>query len=110
VTSIATISDLEFTAYTQTARRNASHDISGGGQREIAVRVKYEDSVTYAPYTTTIGGLKPALISTLPVGSDYFDLSVAPWDDFVDKFEAAVTSEDGHAVHVYRIEFVGRNN
>jgi hypothetical protein len=112
VTAIGTASDLLLTAYTATTRRNLEEVTLGGGQREIGFRVFFQDAVTFAKYTTTIGGLKPSLIATLPTGTDYFNIDdiASVWPNFVTKFEAAVLSVDGNAVHVTKIKFVGRSN
>jgi hypothetical protein len=79
------------------------------GHREDRWRVYYEDATTYAVYTNDIPCRQSGL-ATVP-GTDFVDLDDGSvWAAFKTAFEALARSPDGNAVHVLKVEYVGRNS
>jgi hypothetical protein len=87
-------------------RRAATTPTSPYAQRELAVRVSYQDNTTLTKYSVTIPG---ADLATL--GQPDTDL-ISPANEvfaaFVAVFEADVVSPDGNAVTVLSGRIVGR--
>lgn len=77
-------------------------------QREIGLRVFYEDTVTGKQYHITIPGPDLDNIDLL-AGTDLADLTDTPVSALVAAMEAGL-SPDGNAVSVLRAVVVGRNN
>lgn len=77
-------------------------------QREIAVRVSYQDDVTGKKYRFDIPGPVDALYP--PQGTDVIPLDNVLAAAFIAVFEAQAVSVDGNAITITGLRLVGRNN
>jgi hypothetical protein len=77
-------------------------------QREIAIRVSYQDTVTAKRYRFDVPGPIDELYP--PQGTDIVPLSNLIAAAFIAVFEEVCRSVDGNAVVVTSIRLVGRNN
>lgn len=79
----------------------------GSGNREDKMMATYQDNTTLAVYQIDL----PTRDNTLATvaGTDYYNLTIAPWANFKTKFEAFVVSPDGNAVTLLSVKLVGRN-
>lgn len=77
-------------------------------QREVGLRVFYQDDVTGKKYHLTIPG--PQVEDYPDAGTDELDLSSTDLAVFVSAFETNAESEAGNAVTVYAARLVGRRN
>lgn len=76
-------------------------------QRELALMVTYQDTVTNRLYRISIPGPDWATIGL--AGSDSVNTANAAWTAFVTAFEAIAVSQDGNPVNVTGGHLVGRN-
>jgi hypothetical protein len=81
---------------------------SAYAQRELALRVSYQDNTTLSKYTFTVPGVDWAVIGL--AGTDKVDETNELWTSLVSAFEAGAVSPDGNAVSVLGGRLVGRNN
>lgn len=77
-------------------------------QREIGLRVFYQDDTTGKKYHLTIPG--PQVEDYPDSGSDEIDLTSTDMAAFITLFESNALSEVGNAVTVYAARLVGRRN
>jgi hypothetical protein len=77
-------------------------------QREVGIRVFYQDDTTGKKYHLTIPG--PQVEDYPDAGSDDIDLASTDMAAFVTLFESNALSEAGNAVTVYGARLVGRRN
>lgn len=77
-------------------------------QREVGLRVFYQDDVTGKKYHLTIPG--PQVEDYPDAGSDEIDISTGDIAAFVTAFELNALSEAGNAITVYAARLVGRRN
>lgn len=77
-------------------------------QREVGMRIFYQDDVTGKKYHLTIPG--PQVADYPDAGSDEIDLADTDLASFVSSFETNAESEAGNAVTVYAARLVGRRN
>jgi hypothetical protein len=77
-------------------------------QREVAIRVFYQDDVTGKKYHLSVPG--PQVEDYPDVGSDSIDLTSTDMAAFITLFESNALSEAGNAVTVYAARLVGRRN
>lgn len=75
-------------------------------QREIKWLVRYTDSVTGKKYRFEI---PTADLDLTTAGTDFMDLSSTEGAALVSALEAGIVSQDGNAVNIDTVEFVGRN-
>lgn len=102
--ALADITQGVITSRRSTTSRKANNADIGAGQRENRVLVTYEDTVTLAVYSTEIGTADPSLETV--EGSNLYNLAIAPWLNFVTRFEALARSFDGNPVNVLSISVV----
>lgn len=79
-------------------------------QREIAVRIKYVDTVTNKPYSFTVGGPAVAFYPPQGVPGDYIPLDNAIFAAFITVLEANLVSPVGNPIEVVEGRLVGRNS
>lgn len=77
-------------------------------QREVGLRIFYQDDVTGKKYHLTIAG--PEVAEYPPAGTDEIDITAGDLALFVTSFETNAESEAGNAVTVYAARLVGRRN
>lgn len=77
-------------------------------QREVGLRVFYQDDVTGKKYHLTIPG--PQVEDYPDAGTDELDITAGDLAVFVSAFETAAESEAGNAVTIYAARLVGRRN
>lgn len=77
-------------------------------QREVAIRIFYQDDVTGKKYHLSIAG--PAVEEYPDAGTDEIDITAGDMATFVTSFETNAESEAGNAVTVYAARLVGRRN
>jgi hypothetical protein len=79
-------------------------------QREIAVKVKYIDTVTNKPYFFTVGG--PAVTFYPPQGvpGDYIPLNNVVFAAFITVLETNLVSPVGNPIQVVEGRLIGRNS
>lgn len=77
-------------------------------QREVGIRVFYEDDVTGKKYHLTIPG--PQVEDYPDAGSDDIDLTSTDMAAFIVLMESNALSEAGNAITVYGARLVGRRN
>lgn len=77
-------------------------------QREVGLRIFYQDDVTGKKYHLTIPG--PQVEDYPDAGSDEIDLTSTDIASFISDFETNAESEVGNAVTVYAARLVGRRN
>lgn len=77
-------------------------------QREVGLRIFYQDDVTGKKYHLTIPG--PQVAEYPAAGTDDLDITAGDLAAFVTDFEANAESEAGNAVTVYAARLVGRRN
>lgn len=77
-------------------------------QREVGLRVFYQDDVTGKKYHLTIPG--PQVEDYPDAGTDELDITAGDLASFVSDFETNAESEAGNAVTVYSARLVGRRN
>jgi hypothetical protein len=77
-------------------------------QREVGLRIFYQDDVTGKKYHLTIPG--PQVEDYPAAGTDELDITSGDLATFVGLFEADAESEAGNAVTVYAGRLVGRRN
>jgi hypothetical protein len=87
-------------------RYDAITPASPYAQREIGVRVSYQDTVTLSKYGVTIPGADLATLGQ--PDTDLIAMDNAVFSAFVTAFEAAVVSPAGNAVTVLSGRIVGR--
>lgn len=75
-------------------------------QREIKWLIRYTDSVTAKKYRSEVPTADLAFTSA---GTDFMDLGSAEGIALISALEAGIVSQDGNAVNVDTVEFVGRN-
>lgn len=77
-------------------------------QREVGLRIFYQDDITGKKYHLTIAGPQ---VEDYPVaGTDELDITAGDLAVFVSSFETNAESEAGNAVTVYAARLVGRRN
>lgn len=77
-------------------------------QREVGLRIFYQDDVTGKKYHLTIPG--PQVEDYPLAGTDDIDITSGDIASFVSDFETNAESEAGNAVTVYGARLVGRRN
>ncbi len=77
-------------------------------QREVAIRVFYQDDVTGKKYHLSIPG--PQVEDYPAAGSDEIDITLGDLAVFVTAFELSAESEAGNPITVYAARLVGRRN
>lgn len=77
-------------------------------QREVGLRIFYQDTTTGKKYHLTIPG--PQVEDYPDAGSDEIDLTSTDMAAFITLFESNAESEAGNAVEVYAARLVGRRN
>jgi hypothetical protein len=77
-------------------------------QREVAIRVFYQDDSTGKKYHLSIPG--PQVEDYPDAGSDDLDITTGDLASFVSAFETNAESEAGNSVTVYAARLVGRRN
>ncbi len=77
-------------------------------QREVGLRVFYQDDTTGKKYHLTIPG--PQVEDYPAAGTDDIDITAGDIAAFVTAFEANAESEAGNSVTVYAARLVGRRN
>lgn len=77
-------------------------------QREVGLRIFYQDDTTGKKYHLTIPG--PQVEDYPDSGTDEIDITTGDMAVFVTQFEAAAESEAGNSVTVYAARLVGRRN
>lgn len=77
-------------------------------QREVGIRIFYQDDVTGKKYHLTIPG--PEVAEYPDSGTDEIDIAGTHMAVFVSSFETNAESEAGNAVTVYAARLVGRRN
>jgi hypothetical protein len=77
-------------------------------QREVAIRIFYQDDTTGKKYHLSIPG--PQVEDYPEVGSDEVPLDGTDMAAFITLFESNALSEVGNAVTVYAARLVGRRN
>jgi hypothetical protein len=77
-------------------------------QREVGLRVFYQDDVTGKKYHLTIPG--PQVEDYPDAGTDELDITTGDLAAFVAVFETNAQSEAGNAVTIYAARLVGRRN
>ena len=77
-------------------------------QREVAIRVFYQDDTTGKKYHLSIPG--PQVEDYPDAGSDDLDITSGDLAAFVSAFETNAESEAGNSVTVYAARLVGRRN
>lgn len=97
------VSDMQIASDKFTNTLPASHY----AQREIALLIDYQDTVTKKKYRLSVPA--PDWENLGQDGSDKVDPAAVKWTDFVTKFEAGAKSPDGNAVTVTGGRIVGRN-
>lgn len=77
-------------------------------QRELGLRLFYQDTVNFRKYHLTVPC--PDLLLVGQAGSDEIDLTLSVVAVLVNWLESNMTSPDGNSVDVYRGVIVGRRN
>ncbi len=77
-------------------------------QREVGIRIFYQDDTTGKKYHLTIAG--PEVAEYPAAGSDEIDITAGHLAVFVSAFETNAESEAGNSVTVYAARLVGRRN
>lgn len=77
-------------------------------QREVGLRIFYQDDTTGKKYHLTIPG--PQVEDYPDAGSDEIDLTSTDMASFISDFETNAESEVGNSVTVYAARLVGRRN
>lgn len=81
---------------------------TGAGQREQKYLVTYKDLTTGKIYDVEIPTRDTSI--NPPLHTDLYDLSVAPWPNFVTQFDNMARSPDGNTVSVVTVRLIGKNN
>lgn len=79
-------------------------------QREIAVRLKYRDTVTAKYHTTTVPGPVTTFYPPTGVKGDYIPLDNVVFAAYILVIEANMVSPEGNAIEVIEGRLVGRNS
>ncbi len=77
-------------------------------QREVAIRIFYQDDTTGKKYHLSIAG--PQVEDYPDAGTDELDITTGDLASFVTAFETNAESEAGNSVTVYAARLVGRRN
>ncbi len=77
-------------------------------QREVGLRIFYQDDTTGKKYHLTIPG--PQVEDYPAAGTDELDITTGDLASFVTAFETNAESEAGNSVTVYAARLVGRRN
>ena len=77
-------------------------------QREVGLRIFYQDDTTGKKYHLTIAG--PQVEDYQAAGTDELDITAGDLAVFVSAFETNAESEAGNSVTVYSARLVGRRN
>ena len=78
-------------------------------QRELAIRIKYRDTVTGRFEYTTVPGPVEAFYPPQGVKGDYVALNNFVFANYIIVLEANMVSQDGNAIEVVEGRLVGRN-
>lgn len=108
LTALAAVTDGEVISIAVSATERISNtEFATVGNREDKLLVTLEDSVTMRLSRLEIPCRKSSL--TTIAGSDFFDVTAAPFDSLVTAIESVARSSDGNAIRVKSVRLVGRN-